>query len=87
MRKVQLESLSVGRCFTMPVEPGPPEDGPADGIRKAVPVVDPADAWRVTDDAEAGFAAVSATGEEKTFAVDTEVVEIPRQGYDKLASR
>ena len=34
-----------------------------------------------------GFAAVSAAGVEQTFPGSTEVVEIPRQGYDKLASR
>ena len=59
----------------------------SDSIRKAVPVVEPAQAWKITGDAEGGFAAVSAVGEEKTFAADTEVVEIPRQGYDKLAAR
>lgn len=87
--KVLLESLTVGRCFTLPIDPPAPQPGGAspDTLRTAVPVLEPAQAWKVTGDAEGGVAAVSAAGAEQTFAADTEVVEIPRQGYDTLASR
>ena len=86
--KVQLNSLSVGRCFTLPREPGPaPEERPADGARIATPVLSAADAWRVTDLGEQGVSCASADGQDRTFPSETEVVEIPRQGFDKLAAR
>ncbi|MBL4848317.1 MAG: hypothetical protein JKY65_22590 [Planctomycetes bacterium] len=86
--KVQLNSLSVGRCFTLPREPGPaPEERPADGARIATPVLSAADAWRITDLGDEAAACASADGQERSFPAGTEVVEISRQGFDKLAAR
>ena len=85
--KVPLGSLSVGRCFTLPTEPGAAAAGDAAKVRVATSVLAPADAWKITDLDEASAACTSASGEERSFPTATEVVEIPRQGYETLATR
>jgi len=86
-KKVRLESLSVGHCFTLPVEPGPPEERGADATRHTAQVLAAADAWKVIGSEEEHVRCVNAAGEERPFASDLEVVEIPRQGYDRLVAR
>ncbi|MGE0711780.1 MAG: hypothetical protein AB7N76_30470 [Planctomycetota bacterium] len=84
-RKVLLSSLTVGRCFTLVKEPGgSTEERGAEGATRTGTILAAGDAWRVV---EAGdeVACENAAGEAKAFALDTEVVEIPRQGFDKLA--
>ena len=85
--KVLLSSLSVGRCFTRVVEPGGSTEETAQGQRRSDTILSPAEAWKVTGEADAGYEAVNAEGKSESFAADLEVVEIPRQGYDKLAQR
>ncbi len=86
-RKILLSSLSVGRCFTIAVEPGGrTEESPIGGTRSD-PVLKPVDAWKITDEENGNTKAENATGESKTFAGDSKVVEIPRQGYDRLAAQ
>jgi hypothetical protein len=86
--KVLLSSLSVGRCFTLPTEPGAEkEEGDATKARIATSVLAPADAWKITDLSDESATCASASGEEKAFPTSTEVVEIPRQGYETLAAR
>lgn len=86
-REVLLSSLGVGRCFTAAVEPGGVTDETASSSRRADPILAPGDAWKVTGDADGQVEAVSASGQEKAFPGEARVVEIPRQGYDKLAAR
>lgn len=86
---VRLESLGVGRCFTLPVEPGAsaPAQGGAGQLRTATPLLAPDQAWKVAGEAEGGLACESASGLVRTFAGEERVVEIPRQGWEKLRER
>ena len=86
-RKVLLSSLTVGRCFTLAVEPGGNAEDAPGGSMHASPVLKPEDAWKVVGEDGGAFQAESASGSAQSFPADSEVVEIPRQGYDKLASR
>lgn len=93
---VLLHTLGVGRCFTLPVEPAPPpaerprEETPSAGpglLRHAQPVLAPGQAWRVTgEDPQGGLLCESAAGARRAFPGAERVVEIPRQGWDKLAA-
>lgn len=84
---VLLESLGVGRCFTLPVEPGAPAQGGPGQLRTATPILAPDQAWKVAGEAEGGRACESASGLQRTFPAGERVVEIPRQGWDKLRER
>lgn len=86
-RKVPLSSLGVGRCFTLPVEAGGASDERPEGTRRSDPILAPDAAWRITGEGEAGVEAESAAGAARSFPPETEVVEIPRQGWDRLRSR
>ena len=86
-KKILLASLSVGRCFTMAIEPGGRTEESSTGGTRTDPVLRPADAWKVTGEDGDGYSAESATGETKTYAGDSEVVEIPRQGFDRLVAQ
>ncbi|RMG06507.1 MAG: hypothetical protein D6731_25660 [Planctomycetota bacterium] len=84
-RKVLLSSLTVGRCFTQALEPGARAEDTAGGLRRSAPILSPENAWKVLSVEEEGILARSADGTERRFAGNEEVVEIPREGYDKLA--
>lgn len=85
---VLLSSLSVGRCFTLEPEAAASEEGPkADEVRRTQPILQPRHAWKVTGEGEDGLSAENAAGEARTFPLDTKVVEIPRDGFQKLAAR
>lgn len=85
-KKIRLESLAVGRCFTLVSEPGgSTEETPAGAVRTGT-ILPASEAWKVVGQEAADYACVSASGESKSFGGDTEVVEIPRQGFDKLAN-
>jgi hypothetical protein len=86
-RKVLLSSLSVGRCFTFAVEPGgSTEESGSDKATRTDPILKPEDAWKITDEGET-TSVVSASGETKSFSSETKVVEIPRQGFDRLVDQ
>lgn len=88
--KVLLSSLSVGRCFTLPREPGSPEGTTEErpqGATLATPVLAAAQAWKIVGVEETQADATSASGEARSFPLETEVVEIARQGYETLAGR
>lgn len=88
--KVLLSSLGVGKCFTLDVPPGGSEEAPStkkgDKVTTTTPILKPADAWKVVEQGDE-VAAESAAGEKKSFKGDTKVVEVQRQGWDKLKSR
>ncbi len=91
---VHVSSLGVGRCFTLPRPAGADADDPAGAasgareVKVETTILAPAEAWKVAAaDGDAGVAAESAAGERRTFAGETLVVEIPRQGFDRLAQR
>jgi hypothetical protein len=86
---ILLSSLSVGRCFTLVTEPGGSveESKTADSATRTQSVLKPEDAWKITDDGDAEFTAQSAKGESKAFDPASKVVEIPRQGFDRLVEQ
>ena len=86
-REILLSSLAVGRCFTLTIEPGGNAEETPKGTRQTTPILAPGDAWKITGEEDDGFSAENATGEAKTFMGEIKVVEIPRQGYDKLVAR
>ena len=87
MRKiVYLSSLSIGRCFTLVTPPGEAESE-SKGATVSRSLLSPQDAWKVKEETDVGFLAVNAQGEEQEFTGEIKVVEIPREGYEKLASR
>jgi len=91
-RKVHVSSLTAGRCFTLPPEASPAE-GEANDDDRRQPVqygrtmMSPESAWKVSQSGGDTVTAVNAEGAERTFDATTEVVEIPRQGFDRLAAR
>lgn len=86
-RKVTLDTLAVGRCFTLALEPGGSTEERSDDARRSDPILSPEDAWKVTGEHGDELQAQNAKGEARSFASSTEVVEIPRQGFDRLAAR
>lgn len=85
-KKVLLSSLTVGKCFTtVPLDEQEVEETPR-SARTTTPILAPEHAWRVLE-VGAEVQARSAKGETKAFPPATKVVEIPRQGWDKLAQR
>jgi hypothetical protein len=84
-RGVQVSSLAVGKCFTLDLPPGAPDDPKAGEMRRKTPILAPDKAWKVEEVDDDGVKAKSAAGETKTFPGTTKVVEVARQGYDKLA--
>jgi len=87
--KVLLSSLGVGKCFTLDVPPGGSEEAAitkGDKIKTSTPILKPADAWKVVESGDE-VAAESAAGEKKAFKGDLKVVEVQRQGWDKLKAR
>ncbi len=93
-RVVPLSSLTPGRCFTLAAPPAsaekdPPEDsGPAKMGSVFSRSVLQADAvFKVVAAAAATVEVVDATGAAGELAADTGVVEVPRQGYERLVQR
>lgn len=86
-RKIPLSTLSVGRCFTLIKEPGGASEDTQEGLTRQAPILAADDAWKVVGEDEGDLACENARGVGKTFAGDTEVVEIPRQGFDRLVER
>lgn len=86
-RKVLLSSLGAGRCFTLPKPPADPAEGTATTVRHAATSVSPDSAYRVVGPRDDGIAIVSADGKESILGGDALVVEIPREGYDRLVER
>jgi hypothetical protein len=89
-KKVELSSLTTGRCFTLPKEEVEKEDKPLPkgaSLRRTDSVMAPEHAWKVSADNDGQVECESASGEKKSFAADTKVVEIPREGWEKLKAR
>jgi hypothetical protein len=86
-RKVLLSSLTVGRCFTVPVDDD--GSGTAETDDKAVvarAVMSAENVWKVTAAGDA-VSAENANGECSSFDAALPVLEIPRQGYDRMVER
>lgn len=86
-RTVLLNSLGVGRCFTLEVVPGGSEEPSGSEVKRTAPILAPDAAWKVLGEDGGQVQAESAAGERRDFPGDLKVVEIARQGYDQLAAR
>lgn len=87
-RIVLLSTLTAGRCFTLTDPPSDlDEDDDGERVKTGREIVVPEAAWKVTGSADGEVQAENALGEERSFPVATKVVELPRQGFDRLAAR
>ena len=87
-RIVLLSTLTPGRCFTLAeTPPDVDEDMENDRLTTAREIIVPEAAWRMVSVEADGIQAESALGDERTFPPTLKVVELPRQGYDRLAAR
>jgi len=87
-RKVYLSSLTAGRCFTVP----PNDQADADESEKEKmsygrTMMAAENAWKVVLHGAESAQVENAAGETTEMPLDSLVVEIPRQGYDRLKGR
>jgi len=87
-RIVLLSTLTAGRCFTLTEPPSDrDEDDDAERVTAGREIIVPEAAWRVNGAADGQVQAENALGEDGTFPATTKVVELPRQGFDRLVAR
>jgi len=87
-RIVLLSTLTPGRCFAL-VEPPAELDEDDHGKRlvEGRSILTPEFAWRIVTVESAEAEAENALGDSRRFDLKTRVVELPRQGWDRLAAR
>ena len=87
-RIVLLSTLTPGRCFTLsePMSIAEEDEG-GERLSTAREVIVPESAWKIGDPTGGDIEAENALGDTRTFAPTTKVIELPRQGYDRLAAR
>jgi hypothetical protein len=86
-KEVFLNSLSTGRCFTLPKPPPDPAAEKPGKMQKATHTIPPEAAFKILDVRDDGVAVIDAAGKEALLPGTTKVVEIPRDGYDRLVER
>ncbi|MEL6180778.1 MAG: hypothetical protein AAFS10_17585 [Myxococcota bacterium] len=88
-RDILLSSLTIGRCFTIsPNAKRDDDDDMAGGsFRIGKAIISPSMAWKISATTDEGVVAENVGGESMTFASDTLVVEISREGFERMASR
>lgn len=87
-RPVLISSLTAGRCFTLAKpDPAPDEDAKAARFQTGRSILQADMVWKVVGPDDDGVAAESALGAIDHHAPNTLVVEVPRQGFDRLAER
>ncbi len=92
-RPTPLSSLTAGRCFTLARPPEPVDkdhDGPGPAGAAAVfarSILSADMVFKVIGPGADGVDVVDALGASGALAPTTEVVEVPRQGYERLAQR
>ncbi len=87
-RVVLLSSLTVGRCFTLAASPAEyAEDERAAGLGALRTIIPPEEAWRIAQVIGDEVEAESAKSEVRRFPAGQKVVEIPRQGWQRLVDR
>lgn len=94
-REVYLSSLTAGRCFTVaPSEAssethGPEQAGDKARLQHGRAMMSPENAFKVLGPAEQDgeISVENALGAQSTLSARTKVVEIPREGFERLASR
>lgn len=87
-RAVHVASLTPGRCFTLkPSEDVHEEGDQAERLTTSQSILAPEAVWKVLGAEAGGVRAESATKEVRVFTEKTLVIELPRQGWDRLAQR
>jgi len=87
-RIVLLSALTPGRCFTLSEPPSAfEEDETAERTVAGRSILTPELAWKILTIQGAQAETENALGEKKSFATSERVVELPRQGWDRLATR
>jgi len=89
-RVVPLSHLTTGRCFTLaepPVDPPEDELDQHKRFRTGLSILQADMVWKVALAEDDGVGVDSAFGEHAVMAATTPVVEVPRQGYDRLVQR
>ncbi len=85
-REVYVSSLSVGRCFRLPKPHNGAESSSSSPVVSARSVLAPEHVWKVCEGGEE-VVADNAAGTRRSFAAKTMVVELPREGFERLLSR
>ena len=87
-RIVLLSTLTPGRCFTL-VEPPSEfeEDDRGERVVGGRSILTPEVAWKISSIEGTEAEAENALGEVRRFELAARVVELPRQGWDRLATR
>lgn len=87
-RIVLLSTLTPGRCFTLVDPPADfDEDDRGERVVGGRSILTPEVAWKIGAIEEQEVEAENALGETRRFDKGAHVVELPRQGWDRLASR
>jgi hypothetical protein len=85
---VLLSSLTPGRCFTFDAPQAPfDEERPSEKLTAARSILSPEVAWKVLASVGEEVEAENARGDVQRFSGHLKVTELPRQGWDRLASR
>ena len=88
-RDIYLSSLTVGRCFT--VSPNAKKDDdddlPTGSFRIGQTIITPSLAWKVTSVTPENISAQNVSGDTADFEPSLLVVEISREGFDRMAGR
>ncbi len=88
-RPTYLQTLTVGRCFTEAVDPSSlDEEERAERFRAGQPLMAPPYVWKVVGAADSDTVTCqSAASEERAFPSNTMVIEVPREGFERLLQR
>ena len=90
-REAFLSSLSVGRCFRLAKAPdngGSESSSPsAESVSQARSVMTADRVYKVTSVEDDQVHAVNAEGHSESFGAKTLVVELAREGYERLVER
>jgi len=87
-RVTPLSTLTAGRCFTIAeTPPGFEDDGDGRRYRRGLSILQADMVWKVRGTEGDRVSAENARGEVEELPPTTAVVEVPRQGYDRLVAR
>lgn len=87
-RKITIDTLTPGRCFAAVPESPAPSEGDAKAFSYGKAILSPEFVWRVIGPGDDGTVeAENARGVREHHAANSLVVEVPRQGYERLVSR
>ena len=88
-REVFLSSLTIGRCFTFTPRAAEDDDNSltSGSFRVGKSILTANTVWKIQSITDDAVEAVNVAGEQQTFPPDDLVVELSREGFDRLKSR